>query len=125
MGRTNIINITKSYLDKRGYNNINFDNGYGVVVFEKVKIFFYPGNEVLRITAIPTDRKYKIYKDFNIEGTSIGNILLKYQPDKSNSELMYDIYEKYVTDSNIDKVAIFFLNNTQDIFNDVESDELH
>ena len=66
-----------------------------------------------------------IYKDFNIEGTSIGNILLKYQPDKSNSELMYDIYEKYVTDSNIDKVAIFFLNNTQDIFNDVESDELH
>ncbi len=121
MGRINIINITKGYLDKRGYNNINFDNGYGVVVFEKVKIFFYPGNEVLRITAIPTDRKYKIYKDFNIEGTIIGNVLLKYQQEKSNSELMYDIYEKYVTESNIDKVVMFLLNNTQEIFNKIEN----
>lgn len=69
---------------------------------------------------MPTDRKYKIYKDFNIEGTIIGNVLLKYQPDKSNSELMYDIYEKYVTESNIDKVAMFLLNNTQEIFNKIE-----
>lgn len=121
MGRKNIFNITKGYLDKKGYNNINFDNGYGVVVFDNVKIFFYPGNEVLRITAIPTDRKYKIYKDFNIEGTIIGNILLKHQPNKSNSELMYDIYEKYVTESNIDKVSMFLLNNTNKIFEKVES----
>ena len=56
--------------------NINFDNGYGVVVFEKVKIFFYPGHNILRITAIPTERKYKIRKDFNITGTIIGNMLL-------------------------------------------------
>lgn len=120
MGRTNIINITKDYLDKKGYNNINFDNGYGVIVFDKVKIFFYPGNEVLRITAIPTDRRYRIYKDFNIEESEIGNILLKYQSDKSNSELMYDIYENYITDSNIDKVAIFLLNNTNRIFEKIE-----
>lgn len=120
MGRRNIINITKGYLDKKGYNNISFDNGYGVIVFDKVKIFFYPGDEVLRITAIPTDRKYKIYKDLNIEGTVIGNVLLKYQPEKSNSELMYDIYEKYVTESNIDKVAMFLLNNANEIFEKVE-----
>lgn len=121
MGRTNIINITREYLAKKGYSNINFDNGYGVITFDNVKIFFYPGNEVLRVTAIPTDRKYKIYKDFNVEGTAIGNVLLKYQPDKSNSELMYDIYEKYVTESNIDKVAMFLLNNTQKLFNKIEN----
>lgn len=120
MGRKNIIDITKKYLNKRGYTNINFDSGYGVVAFEKVKIFFYPGNEVLRITAIPTDRKYKIRKDFNVEGTVIGNILLKHQPYKTNSELMYDIYEKYVNDSNIDKVAIFLLNNTNKICEEFE-----
>lgn len=120
MGRTNIINITKRYLDKRGYDNINFDNGYGVVVFEKVKIFFYPGNDILRITAIPTERKYKIRKDLNITGTIIGNMFLKHQPEKSNSELMYDIYEKNLSDSNIDKVAMFFLNNTNKIFEKVE-----
>lgn len=120
MGKVNIINITRAYLNKKGYDNINFDNGYGVVVFDNIKIFFYPGNDVLRITAIPTERKYRIYKDFNIEGTVIGNILLKYQQDKINSELMYDIYEKYLTEENIDKVAMFLLNNTHKIFEKIE-----
>ena len=121
MAYLEIRKVVKNYLHKRGYTDINLDNGYAVVVFEKVKIFFYPGNDLLRITAIPTDRRYRIFKDVNIEGTKIGNIFLKYQPEKTNSELMYDIHEKYLTEENIDKVAIFLLNNTQDIFEKIEN----
>ena len=94
-----------------GYDNINFDNGYGVVVFEKVKIFFYPGHNILRITAIPTERKYKIRKDFNITGTIIGNMLLKHQPEKNNSELMYDIYEKNLRMVKIRNIKIWLIKS--------------
>lgn len=120
MAYLDVRNIVKNYLHKRGYTDINLDNGYAVVVFEKVKIFFYPGNDLLRITAIPTDRKYRIFKDHNVEGTMIGNIFLKYQSEKTNSELMYDIHEKYLTDENIEKVTLFLLNNTSAIFNKIE-----
>lgn len=120
MSFTNVCNITERYLRKRGFKDIGFEHGYTVLLFPDVKIFFYPGNDFLRITSIPIDRKYKILRDMNIFVEGLGNMFVKYQPNKTNSELMYEIDEKYLNDANIEKVATYMLNNTSNIFSKME-----
>lgn len=121
MAFQNVCNITEKYLRKRGYSDIGFENGYMVIIFPNVKIFFYPGPDFLRITSIPLDRKYRITRDMSVNIAGLGDLFVKYQPTKTNSEAIIEIDEHLLSDASIDKVAGYFLNNTSYVFSKLEN----
>ncbi len=81
-----------------------------------MKAFFYPAEDFLKISAIPTDRKYNISRDMAVNVEGIEDLIVKYQPHKTNSELIYEIDEQDLAFERIEKVATYFVNRVKDMF---------
>lgn len=126
MLQTYIMEKTNEFLKSIGHPASDFQpHGYTMLTDGKnVNIFLYPLNGYLNFGLIPIDRKYNITKDIkvNIQALNIGleESFIKYQPHKTNSELMYWIPTEQLTVENITKVFNYLFNNVQNIFTQFE-----
>lgn len=122
MSQVYVMEKVNEFLKSIGHPPTDFKpSGYTMLTDGKnVKVFLYPIDGYLNFGVIPIDRKYNITKDIkvNLAALNIGleESLIKYQPHKTNSELMHWIPENQLTVENITKVVNFLSNNVQSIF---------
>lgn len=136
MSMYNVAKITMDYLEGLGpiidakprsefkteeeYLNHCFAKGYIILYGNDLKISFYPEPIGLRITAIPTNRKYIIPKDTKIFYNNIGELLIKFNPEKSNPEVVLGIKEDILSISKISNVLDFYYESAADILAETE-----
>lgn len=126
MSQIYVMDKTNEFLKSIGHEPTDFQpSGYTMLTDGKsVKVFLYPLKGFLNFGVIPIDRKYNINQDikFNIPRLSVGleEAFIKYQPHKTNSELMYWIPEERLTVQNITQVFNYLVNNVQKIFEQFE-----
>ena len=126
MSQEYVMQKTNEFLKYIGHPVTDFQPaGYTMLTDGKnVKVFLYPIKGYLNFGVIPIDRKYNITQDIkvNIQSLNIGleESFIKYQPHKTNSELMYWIPTEQLTVENITKVFNYLLNNIQNIFTQFE-----
>ena len=117
MGYIENCKITSDFLVTQGLEKPNFNtSGYVMVPVKNMKVFFYSSIEGLRITVIPTNRKYNITEQLTVQVDGFGDFLLVPQPHKTNAELMKCIWEKDLSIETIDKYVKFLVNVGLDIF---------
>lgn len=126
MSQAYVMEKTNEFLKSIGHPSSDFQpHGYTMLTDGKnVKIFLYPIKGYLNFGVIPIDRKYNITQDIkvNIQALNIGleESFIKYQPHKTNSELMHWIPSDQLTVENITKVFNYLFNNVQNIFTQFE-----
>lgn len=122
MSQAYVMEKTNEFLKSIGHPPSDFQPaGYIMLTDDKnVKLFLYPIDGYLNFGIIPIDRKYNITQDIkiNIQALDIGleESFIKYQPHKTNSELMHWIPTEQLTVENITKVCNYLCNNVQNIF---------
>lgn len=126
MSQAYVMEKTNEFLKSIGQPPSDFQpHGYTMLTdYKNVKIFLYPIKGYLNFGVIPIDRKYNITQDIkvNIQALNIGldESFIKYQPHKTNSELMHWIPTDQLTVENITKVFNYLFNNVQNIFTQFE-----
>lgn len=136
MSMHNVAKITMEYLEGLGpildakprsefkteeeYLKYCFQKGYFVLYGKDLKVFLYPEQIGLRITAIPTNRKYIIPEDTKIFYKNVGELLIKSQPTKSNPEIIIGIKEDILSVSKISNVLDFYYEFASDVLAEAE-----
>ncbi|OMD43032.1 hypothetical protein [Paenibacillus odorifer] len=122
MSLTTVIGKIDKFLISCGFANPQINgNGYYFYTINNVKIYFYPSNDGVRISVIPTARKYNIAGTKRIEVDGVGLLEIEVNPQLSNPRMNIYLSEHHLSIDRLNNTTSYMLSCVDDIYGKFEN----